>query len=326
MFALDDIFEFYMRVQYNCMLSENSLRELQMIKAKKVLVQIPEGLKLKALDVADFLENRGFVPVISTEPCFGACDIREDDAKALGCDAILHIGHTDFGLKTSLPVVYDAWQSSFDPVKVAKSEIQKLAEYKSIGILATAQHLAAVGKLKAFMESQGKRVFTARHGVLKEAQVLGCNYANAIDIEKDVDCFIFIGSGRFHYSGLLESVSKPVFFINAEEGSMKRVTEKRDRLIIQRQMRIEKARGLDVFGVFVSTKPGQKHIRTAEAVRKKLIKAGKRTVLISADMLTPEKLMGMGIEVLVNTACPRIYDDQKLFGMVILNPEDAEKL
>ena len=308
------------------MISEQTLRKLKSLEARKLFVQIPEGLKMKALEIAGFLESKGFEPVMSVEPCFGACDLRENDAKALGCDAILHIGHTDFGLKTTLPVVYDVWRSGFDPVNVLKHEISNLDGFGSIGLLATAQHIDAVRNLKAFLKSRGKRVLTAKSGALQEAQVLGCNYANAVQIEKEADCFIIIGSGKFHYSGLLESVSKPVFFINAEEGSMKLIKESRNRLAVKKEMRIEKARGLKTFGIFISTKPGQMHTDAAENVAKMLRERGKRVVFISADMLTPEKIMGMGIEVLVNTACPRIYDDQKLFGIVILNPDDVERI
>jgi len=308
------------------MISEKSVNKLKRLKARKVFVQIPEGLKMNALEISGFLENKGFEPVMSVEPCFGACDLRENDAKALGCDAILHIGHTDFGLKTTLPVVYDVWRSGFDPVNVLKHEISNLDGFGSIGLLATAQHIDAVRNLKAFLKSRGKRVLTAKSGALQEAQVLGCNYANAVKIGKEADCFIFIGSGNFHYSGLLESVSKPVFFINAEEGSMKLIKENSDRLAVKKEMRIEKARGLKTFGIFISTKPGQMHTDAAENVAKMLRERGKRVVFISADMLTPEKIMGMGIEVLVNTACPRIYDDQKLFGIVILNPDDVERI
>jgi len=33
-----------------------------------------------------------------------------------GCDVIVHIGHVDFGVKTCLPVVYEPYEFSFDPV------------------------------------------------------------------------------------------------------------------------------------------------------------------------------------------------------------------
>jgi len=80
------------------------------------------------------------------------------------------------------------------------------------------------------------------------------------------------------------------------------------------------------FGIYVSTKPGQNSMKMAEELKKALLKKGKDAFLISADMLTPEKILGMGIEVLVNTACPRIYEDQEMFRIPVLNPEDIGQL
>ncbi|MCK4714410.1 MAG: diphthamide synthesis protein, partial [Candidatus Aenigmarchaeota archaeon] len=107
---------FINNTQYKSMLSENILKKLKSLKAKKVFVQIPEGLKTRALEISGFLDKEGFETVTCVEPCFGACDLRDSEAKRLGCDALLHIGHTDFGLKTALPVVYEEWQLDFDPV------------------------------------------------------------------------------------------------------------------------------------------------------------------------------------------------------------------
>ncbi|MEM7819130.1 MAG: diphthamide synthesis protein, partial [Candidatus Aenigmatarchaeota archaeon] len=75
---------------------EEAIKTLKRIKAKKVLVQFPEGLKLRIQDIAKKLEKEGFNVVLCLEPCFGACDIRDEEAKRLGCEAILHIGHEEF--------------------------------------------------------------------------------------------------------------------------------------------------------------------------------------------------------------------------------------
>ncbi len=91
-------------------------------------------------------------------------------------------------------------------------------------------------------------------------------------------------------------------------------------------MRIEKAKDLRNFGVVISTKPGQKNLKSAESVKKRLKSLGKCAYTLVADQLTPEKLIGLKIDVLVNTACPRIKEDFEQFGKVILNPQDVELL
>jgi len=69
-------------------------------KAKIVGLQFPEGLKKQAVDVASEIEKRtGCVCVIFADPCYGACDTREKDAKRFGIDLMIHFGHTEFGFE-----------------------------------------------------------------------------------------------------------------------------------------------------------------------------------------------------------------------------------
>jgi 2-(3-amino-3-carboxypropyl)histidine synthase len=305
------------------MIAKGTINRLKNLKAKRIFVQIPEGLKPRALEIVAFLERKGFEAVISTEPCFGACDLRDHEAKMLGCDAVLHVGHTDFGLDSLLPVVYEEWASDFDPVKVLRRH--KIA-YNSVGLLATAQHICSLSAVKRFLERKGKTALIGKGRGVRDGQVLGCNYSSARVLEGHVDCFLFIGSGSFHMAGLAEKTKKPIFSVDAESGKFGRFEFDRDKEEVRRRLRREKARGMQRFGIFISTKPGQADMQKALQVKKALEQKGKDTLLISADALSPEKIMGMGIQVLVNAACPRLYDDQQMFRMTILSPEDVELL
>ncbi|MBN2330675.1 MAG: diphthamide biosynthesis enzyme Dph2 [Candidatus Aenigmarchaeota archaeon] len=302
------------------------LRKLRGLKAKTVLVQMPEGLKARAAGISDHLSRNGIRSVISVEPCFGACDLRDKEAKDLGCDAVLHIGHSDFGLKTAVPVIFDEYRVEFDPVIPLKRGIRKLHPFRAIGLVTTVQHVGSLGKAVEYLRAQGHDVLTGKSKKLKDGQVLGCDFSSAESIASKVDCFLYMGTGRFHPLGLLERVDKPVFSLDIESGELHDMTGERDRLLVRKRMRIEKARGLNRFAVFISTKQGQMSRDSAFRIRESLSSIGKDAFIISADTLTPQKIMGMGIEVLVNTACPRIYDDQKSFGIVILNPDDIDSL
>jgi len=300
--------------------------ELRKLGARKVLVQIPEGLKVQASRISSLLERNGMDALISVEPCFGACDLLDIEAKQLGCDALLHIGHSDFGLEAALPVVYDEFNLYFDPVKSLEGNMAQLAGFKAIGLVTTAQHIGSLAKARDFLEKRKKEVLVGKSERLRPGQILGCDYSAAKSIESAVDCFLFIGSGRFHPLGLVQRTSRPVLFLDTESGKMADISGERDNMEVKRRLRIEKARGLSKFGIFVSTKPGQRNIQKASKLKKALEKKGKKVVVITASMLTPEKISGMGFEVLVNTACPRIFEDQQLFRLVVLNPEDAEQI
>ncbi len=307
------------------MLSVRSLRELKKTKAKRIMLQVPEGLKTRIHDIADILEKEGYEVFSSVEPCFGACDIRDREAKILGCDAILHIGHSDFGLKTVVPVIYDEWSSDFDPTDILVKNIGRI-KFNKIGLLSSVQFLGALKIAKRFLDEAGKKAFIGSAGRLSPGQVLGCDYSSAQKVANDVECFLFIGSGRFHSDGLLNTEGKTVFYIDAENNMFSRIEPETEKNEVKRLMRIESARGKKRFAVFISSKPGQANAALAVQSREHLKSAGKDVLIITADMLTPEKIIGMGIEVLVNTACPRMYDDQKLFGVTVLNAKDAEEI
>lgn len=306
------------------MITSASIERLRSLKAKRVLVQIPEGLKTSAMWISRELDAAGFSPVISAEPCFGGCDLADAEAARMRCDAILHIGHTDFGVRSRVPVVYDEWTVEFDPLPLLRKNQKKLLQFRSFGLLASAQYLPALGKAKVLLERWGRDALIGKSKGLRPGQLLGCNYSNAAVIEKNADCFIFIGSGGFHSGGLLKAVRRPVFFMNAETSEFSQlIPADAVKEEIKMRLSVEKARGMKRFAVFVSTKPGQENADAALNARKHLQASGKEVMVISAGTLSPEKIAGMGIEVLVNTACPRMRQDQKLFGLLIISPEDA---
>ena len=74
---------------------EDAVRKVVDSGARWVFVQAPEGLKTSLLGIGVELRKAGIEAVLSCEPCFGACDLRDIEAKRIGCDLLLHIGHAD---------------------------------------------------------------------------------------------------------------------------------------------------------------------------------------------------------------------------------------
>jgi 2-(3-amino-3-carboxypropyl)histidine synthase len=73
------------------------VKEVRKVKAKRVGLQFPEGLKDKALEVASKIEAKTKATVIvMADPTYGACDVKTQQAKKLGIDLLVHFGHTEF--------------------------------------------------------------------------------------------------------------------------------------------------------------------------------------------------------------------------------------
>jgi len=75
---------------------EKAVKVIVKEKAQKVLLQFPDGLKVKATEIADYLEeNTKCKCAIWAGSCYGACDI--PDVKEF--DLLLQFGHNKFGFE-----------------------------------------------------------------------------------------------------------------------------------------------------------------------------------------------------------------------------------
>ncbi|MFH1445620.1 MAG: diphthamide biosynthesis enzyme Dph2 [Nanoarchaeota archaeon] len=303
-------------------------RLLEKIKehgAKRIYLQVPEGLKMQVYSrVAKQIEIMGIEVMVSVEPCYGACDIREHEAKALNCDLIVHIGHTNFGVKTDIPVIYEELRIKTNPIPALEKHWNVL-EGKSIGLATTLQYVDSLPKAKEFLESHGKTILIGEgQGTGYPGQILGCNFSSPKSIENDVDIFLFIGTGMFHPVEFAIQTDKPVFSLNLESGEITNMNDEKDKMQRIRFANIEKAKDCENFGLFVSTKPGQMFIE--KAIKAKEFLKNKNAWVLVANEITPEKILGMKIDCLVNCACPRIRDDFKQFKMPIINAEDMDRI
>ena len=70
-----------------------SAREaVKQYNAKKVLIQLPDGIKPHAKTIVDGLTGTGAELFIWTDSNYGACDL-PIEARNVGVDLILHFGH-----------------------------------------------------------------------------------------------------------------------------------------------------------------------------------------------------------------------------------------
>lgn len=293
-------------------------------------MQFPEGLKSKVLHIAQELEKAGNEVLISCEPCYGACDLRDSEAKRLGCDKIIHYGHSKF-VESDIPVEYVEIKSE-EKIAIPEKEMEKLKDFKKVGLISTLQFVNSIHNVKKQLEKIGKEAFIGKPSSknLYPGQVLGCNTSAAKSIEKKVDCFLFVGSGRFHPIGVALATKKPVFVFDTEKNKIEKVeTEK---FLKQRLATIELARDAKTFGILVSTKPGQTNLKAAEQIKKKIEKSGRAAHILIMDEIKPEKVDYVGsesggIDAYINTACPRIgIEDRTLFRKPILNLDEAEEV
>lgn len=293
----------------------------------RILLQFPEGLKRKALELAKGYEKDGHEVFLSASPCYGACDLALDEARWLGADKIVHYGHTRFiNKKLPVEVEYIEYKIDMDVPSMA-ALLPHIKNYKKIALATTAQHVHQIGDMKAFLEKKGKTVLVGKgEKAEKPGQVLGCDAGAVKSAGKDADAIVFVGTGLFHPLAL-DIPGKPVFVFNPDDSSVKEMSGEIERLGKKRKGAIAKALTCRRFGILVSTKPGQFGLKAAELAKNELIKRGFEAEILVANELEPLTVNNFLVfDCYVNTACPRMSDDSEEFGKPVLNIDMLKEL
>jgi 2-(3-amino-3-carboxypropyl)histidine synthase len=278
------------------------------------LLQIPDGLKRKALKIADEIGD----VLIDCESCYGACDLAINEARILGCEKIIHFGHSKI-IETDIPVEYKEIREKVN-LPLEKINIKE----KRIGLVSSLQFLDYLKIVKEFLEKNGKLVKIGK-GKSYSGQILGCDISSARSIENDVEAFLYIGSGHFHPLGLALKTEKPVYFLNIENNKMEDLKQLKEKFLKQRYTAIALAKDAKTFGILISIKPGQMNLKLAKEIKKQLEKKGKKAYILVFNEIKPEKLEGLELDCYINTACPRVaIDNRTEFKKPILNPDEIE--
>lgn len=282
------------------------------------ILQVPDGLKRKALKIADEIGD----VLIDCESCFGACDLAIREAKTLSCERIIHYGHSKF-IETEVPVEYIELRENYDPIPVLKKELNKIKEEK-IGLVSTLQFLNSLEKAKKFLEENNKAIKIGK-GRFYQGQILGCDISSAKAIEDEVDAFLYIGSGKFHPLGIALKTEKPVYALDVEKNEINDLKGLKEKFLKQKYVAEALAKDANKFGILVSVKLGQLNLKLAEEIKKKLEEKGKKAYILVFNEIKPEKLEGLELDCYINTACPRItIENRTEFKKPILNPDEIE--
>src|SRR3989441_9984235 len=306
---------------------ERLLAEIEGRGARKIILQLPDGLKAEGPRLASLVRRRtGAEVFVSATPAWGACDLSLDAAARLKADLLVHYGHNEFLRDGSngIPVLYVPAKAKHDVIPVVEKAVS-LLHGKTIGLATTVQHLHTLPEVTKVLEARGFTVQTPGRGpwAHETGQVLGCDYFGLKRIQSQVDSFLIVGS-YFHGLGAALSVEKSTILADPYDGTVKVLDQDRDRIVRQRYAMVDKARKASSFGIIVSTKPGQSNPQIALSILKQIEEAGKKAVVLYADEIVPQKLLDfIDIDVFVDTACPRLaLDDPERFPKPIITRDE----
>ena len=327
-----------------------------------VALQVPEGLKIQALEMMDQIEDESDAKVVlAADPCYGACDLVHDKMSMMGVELVAHMGHSqmniDSGMPTQfIPVTYEG-DPELNPVlpiiaqhrAVAESRLEsareeveldgssakdrfldaigRIAPLKGakLGLVGSIQHLHLLPEYKERLEKSGYVVEIPVGGdrLSFPGQVLGCNYSGD---NPSIGHYLFLGSGDFHPIGLVLHTGKPLAMLDPYTGDATEMSlERIERILRQRFGLIMAVDGADSFGILIGEKPGQMRRNLAIRMKRLLEKHGRKGYLLALDHVGPELIDFYPVDAFVNTACPRIaIDDSVRYAKPLITPFELE--
>ncbi|VDM43933.1 unnamed protein product [Toxocara canis] len=275
-------------------------------------MQFPEGLLLYACLIADILEKyTDCKTVIMGDVTYGACCVDDYTARALGCDLLIHYGHsclvpiqeTDGIAMLYVFVNIDINLSHFtDCLKTNFNKNEKLA------LVSTVQFVAALQIVKSELISAGYSVVVPQCKPLSPGEILGCTSPR---LQADVTALVYLGDGRFHLESIM--IHNPSVSAYQYDPYARKLTHEMydyELMIKNRRHVVESAKNAKKFGIIQGTLGRQGNIRIVEILESKLATAGKKFVRVLLSEIFPQKLaLFDDVDCWVQVACPRLSID-----------------
>ena len=327
-----------------------------------IALQVPEGLKMQALEMMDEIETASSAKVVlAADPCYGACDLVHNKMQMMGVELVAHMGHSQMNIDSGMPtqfidVTYDgdpelkpilpflekhramarqrmenqpaaedlSEEEAQDRFMDAVGRLAPLAGTK-LGLVGSIQHLHLLPDFHDRLEEAGYEVEIPIGGARLSfpGQVLGCNYSGDDD---SIGHYLFLGSGDFHPIGLVLHTGKPLAMLDPYTGDAEEMSlERIERILRQRFGLIMACGEAERFGILIGEKPGQMRRSLALRMKRILEKHGKKGYLLALEHVGPELIDFYPVDAFVNTACPRIaIDDAVRYQKPLITPFELE--
>jgi 2-(3-amino-3-carboxypropyl)histidine synthase len=283
-------------------------------KPHSVALNGPEALIPKIQNSASNITEKFGIPAyVIGDTCWGSCDLNTHAANMLGAEILFNIGHTiSMEIFDEKVVMVNAFDDIiFDRVARKCALELKNKNYNSISLVTDSQHLNQITRVREVFEGFGYQVIIGRgKGQLNDAQVFGCEFYPAYNVQNQVDAYIFLGQSTFHSVSVAISTGKPTYMLDPYFEDYSDVTGIAKQLQKKAILSIYKALDAEIIGIIIGLKEGQfAHIKALE-LKKSFEQLQKKVQLIALTDITEDRIqIFKGIDAFVQVACPRISID-----------------
>lgn len=306
-----------------------TIHRIRNSNAKRVALQMPEGLLLFATTISDILTQ--FCPGIETlimgDVTYGACCIDDYTARALGCDLLVHYAHSclipvDV---TKIKTLYVFVDISIDATHLLNSMERNFASGKTIAVVGTIQFNATIHGVRASLERAGFKVVVPQIAPLSKGEILGCT-SPRLQNDDTVDLILYLGDGRFHLESIMiHNPTIPAYRYDPYSRKLTRETYGHDEMQSIRRLAIQTAKKACKWGLILGALGRQGNPHTMALIERRLRERGVPFVNLLLSEIFPGKLALMAdVECWVQVACPRLSIDWGYaFPRPLLTPYEA---
>jgi len=309
------------------------ITRLRAVNARRIGLQMPEGLLMFACMIGDILSHftNNSEIIILGDVTFGACCVDDLGAAALNCDFLIHYGHSclvPIDMTVSrVKMLYVFVDISFDTHHLCDTIIANFSSTMKLGLLGTIQFASSLYTLKQQLLPIFPNISIPQAKPLSPGEVLGCTSPKLDAL--NLDAYIFIADGRFHLeSVMIHNPTIPAYRYDPYSKRMTKESYDTPAMHNQRQQAIAKASQGKRFGLILGTLGRQGNPGILSRLEKKLIENNKEYFILLLSEISPQRLAKFKdhVDAWIQIACPRLSIDwgTGFEHAPLLNPYEAE--
>ncbi|XP_075984266.1 diphthamide biosynthesis 1 [Anticarsia gemmatalis] len=282
---------------------------IRSLNAKRVALQLPEGLTMFATTLCDIIETFTEADtVIMGDVTYGACCIDDFTALALGVDLLVHYGHScliPIDQTGDIKVLYIFVDIKIDPSHFVETILLNFPKQTHLALVSTIQFVTTLHSVAKNLRGEGYVVTVPQCKPLSPGEILGCTAPKL-----EADAVIYLGDGRFHLEAIM--IANPNISAYKYDPYEKKFTsELYEHKMMQsnRHNQINKAKDASSFGLILGTLGRQGSTKVLGNLEKQISNCDKTFVKILLSEIFPSKLALFGLDAFVQVACPRLSID-----------------
>lgn len=292
-------------------------------KAKRVALQMPEGLLMFSLVICDIIERfTDADTIVMGDVTYGACCVDDFSARALGADLLVHYGHScliPVDQTVGIKVLYVFVDIKIDILHFVESVKTNFTKERPLALVSTIQFVSALHTAAKALQGSGYDVLIPQFKPLSPGEILGCTAPRITDNR----LLIYLGDGRFHLEAAM--ISNPLLDAYKYDPYEKKLTKEiYDHFEMRRNRKnaIDATRNVKKIGLILGTLGRQGSVKVLEHLQNRLKHHNINVVTILLSEIYPNKLQLFDdIDAFVQVACPRLSIDWgTAFSKPLLTP------